>query len=59
MKDFNAVDSRQWSNVLGVVELLFCPPMSNGHLEQVLSQLKLVKVNRRICLEEDTLDQLI
>ena len=32
-KIFNAVNSVQWSNVLGVVELLLCLPMSNGHLE--------------------------
>ena len=42
-----------------VVELLFCLPVSNGHLEQVFSQLKLIKVNRRTSLREDTLDQLI
>ena len=58
-KLFNAVDSGQWKNVLGVVELLFCLPMSNGHLERVFSQLKLIKVNRRTCLGEDTLDRLI
>ena len=58
-KLFNAVDSEQWRNVLSVVELLFCLPMSNGHLEQVFSQLKLIKVNRRTCLGEDTLDRLI
>ena len=58
-KLFNAVDSKDWKNILGVVELLFCLPMSNGHLEQVFSQLKLIKVNRRTCLGEDTLDRLV
>uniref|UniRef100_A0A1X7TLB5 HAT C-terminal dimerisation domain-containing protein n=1 Tax=Amphimedon queenslandica TaxID=400682 RepID=A0A1X7TLB5_AMPQE len=58
-KLFNSVDAQQWVNVLGVVQLLFCLPMSNGHLEQVFSQLKLIKVNRRTCLGEDTLDHLI
>ena len=58
-KLFNAVDSGQWRNVLGVVELLFCLPMSNGHLERVFSQLKLIEVNRRTCLGEGTLDRLI
>ena len=33
--------------------------MSNGHLEQVFSQLKLIKVNGRTCLGEDTLDRLL
>jgi len=32
-KVFNCVDAKRWSNVLGVVELLFCLPLSNGHLE--------------------------
>ena len=58
-KLFNAVDAKQWSNILSVVEFLFCLPMSNGHLERVFSQLKLFKVNRRTCLGEDTLDRLI
>ena len=58
-KLFNAVDSGQWKNILGVVELLFCLPMSNGHLERVFSQLKLIKINRRTRLGEDTLDRLI
>ena len=51
-KLFSAVDPEQWRNVLSVVELLFCLPMSNGHLEQVFLQLKLIKVNRRTCLEK-------
>ena len=52
---FNVVDAKQWSNTLPVIEQ-FCLPMSNGHLERVFSQLKLIKINRRICLGEDTLD---
>ena len=32
-KLFNTVDTKQWSNILDVVELLFSLPMSNGHLE--------------------------
>ena len=42
-----------------VVELLFCLPVSNGHLESVFSQLKLVKSERRTGLGEDRLDQLV
>jgi len=45
--------------VLAVIELLFCLPISNGNLERVFSQLKLIKLNRRTCLCEDTLDHLI
>jgi len=45
--------------VLAVIGLLFCLPISHGHLERVFSQLKLIKLNRRTCLCEDTLDHLI
>lgn len=58
-KIFNAVDAKSWHNVLGVIELLFSFPLSNGHLERVFSQLKLIKNDRRINLTEDRLDQLI
>ena len=58
-KIFNAVDAKKWANVLKVIELLFCLPVSNGHLERVFSQIKLIKNNRRTCLRESTLDQLI
>ena len=44
---------------LGLVEMLFCLPMSNGHLERVFSQLKLIKTNRCNCLSEDRLDSLV
>ena len=58
-KLFNSPDSTKWTNVLAVVELLFCLPVSNSHLERVFSQLKLVKSERRTCLGEDRLDQLV
>ena len=58
-KLFNSVDAQKWSNVLSVVELLFCLPMANGRVERVFSQLKLIKTNRRTCLGEDTLDRLL
>ena len=43
------------------MELLFCLPVSNGHLERVFSQLKLInfKGERRTSLGEDRLDQLL
>ena len=56
-KLFNCVDAGKWSNVLAIVELLFCIPVANGHLERVFSQLKLIKTNRRTSIKEDTLDQ--
>ena len=58
-KLFNAVDATQWSNILPIIELLFCLPMANGHLERVFSQLKLVKNTRRTSIREDTLDQVL
>ena len=36
-KLFNAVSAKNWGNILGLVELLFCLPMSNGHVERVFS----------------------
>ena len=58
-KLFNSVDAKRWCNVLGVVELLFCLPLSNGHLKSIFSQLKIIKHDRRTHLSEDRLDQLV
>ena len=58
-KLFNSPSAKEWANILGLVEMLFCLPMSNGHLERVFSQLKLIKTNRRNCLSEDRLDSLV
>ena len=58
-KLFNSVDAKRWCNVLGVVELLFCLPLSNGHLESIFSHLKIIKHDRRTHLSEDRLDQLV
>ena len=44
---------------VGLVELLFSLPMSNGHLERVFSQLKHIKTNRRTGLSENRLDSLL
>ena len=40
---FNAVDVKKWSNILAVIELLFCLPVANGRVtgEQVFSQFSL------------------
>jgi len=45
--------------MLALTELLFCLPMSNGHLERVFSTLKFIKSDRRNCLKEQTLDRLV
>ena len=42
-KLFNAACSSKWSNVLFLIELLFCIPIANGHVEQMFSHLKHIK----------------
>ena len=56
-KLFNAVDAKTWSNILSLVELLFCHPMANGRVERIFSQL--IKTERRTCLAIDRLDSLL
>lgn len=56
---FNATDANKWRNVLPIVELLFSLPMSNGRLERIFSQLKLLKSKSRTRLTSDSLDQLV
>ena len=51
-KLFNAVDAKGWTNVLAIIELLFCLSMANGWLERVFSQ---IKNDRRTSLKENTL----
>ena len=58
-KLFNSPVAKQWSNILALVELLFCLPVGNGALERIFSQLKLIKTSHRTSLKEDTLDQLL
>ena len=58
-KLFNASCSSKWSNELGPVELLFCMPIINGHVERVFSSLKRIKTDLRSSLSEDHLDDLL
>ena len=58
-KLFNSPDSTKWTNILTLVELTFCIPLSNGHVERCFSQLKITKTNRRVSLGEDRLDQIL
>ena len=46
------------SNILVLVELLFCIPVANGRVE-TLPHLKVIKSNRRSTLGEDGLDYLL
>ena len=42
-----------------MIELLFCVPTANGHVERPFSILKLIKSDRRSCLSENHLDDLM
>ena len=56
---FNAPSSSEWSNALILVELLLSLPASNGKLEQVFSQLNVIKTNKRTSLSNESLDDLL
>ena len=59
-KLFNASCSSKWANKLGLVELLlFCMPITNGHVERVFSSLKRMKTDLRSSLSENHLDDLL
>ena len=58
-KLYNVPDAKKWTNILAIVELLFCLPTSNGHLETVFSHMKLIKGERHASLGEDQLDDLL
>ena len=58
-KLFNVPSSKNWTNILNFIELLFCLPMSNGHVERVFSTLKLMKSDRRNSLSEHHLDDIM
>ena len=56
---FHAPNSAEWSNVLVLAELLFSLPASNGKLERVFSTLGTIKVDKRSCLKNQSLDDLL
>ena len=56
---FHSLNSSSWPNVLALCRLLFPLPVSNGKLERIFSVLKLIEVNRRLSLENDTLKDLL
>ena len=58
-KLFNCPDSSKWKNILALIELLFCLPMANGRVERAFSVMKIIKTDRRNCLGEDHLDDLM
>ena len=56
---FNSPSSSEWSNALGLVELLLSLPASNGKVERSFSQMNIIKTSKRSLLSNDTLDDLL
>ena len=56
---FHCPNSSTWSNILALSRLLFTLPVSNGKLERIFSVLKLIKVDKRASLGNDTLNDLL
>ena len=52
-------DARKWPSILGLCDLAFSLPFSNGRVEQIFSSLKVVKTIRRTNLQRDTLNDLL
>jgi hypothetical protein len=53
---FRAPNAEEWFNFLILVRLLLTLPATNGKLERVFSTLKVLKVDKRSLLSNDTLD---
>ena len=51
-KLFNAGDATGWTNVLAIIELLFCLPMANGRFERMFSQFELSWAHNYILLSK-------
>ena len=56
---FHAPDASEWANAMVLIELLFSLPASNGKVERVFSELNVIKSNKRVHLNNDTLDDLL
>ena len=56
---FHSPNSSSWPNVLALGRLLFSLPVSNGKLERIFSVLKLLKVDRRSSIGNETLKDLL
>lgn len=56
---FNSPSSSEWSNALGLAELLLSLPASNGKLERIFSQMNVIKTSKRSQMSNDTLDDLL
>ena len=58
-KIFNSTDAHKWKYIWGLIELLFCLPMSNGRVERLFSLLKVIKTERWASLGVEKLDSLM
>ena len=56
---FHAPNATEWYNCLTLARLLLTLPVSNGKLERIFSTLKVIKVDKRSLLGNDTLDDLL
>ena len=56
---FHAPVASEWLNALTLVELLFSLPSSNGIVERIFSQMKVIKTKRRSSLSNEALDDLL
>ncbi|KAL5487067.1 hypothetical protein EMCRGX_G019626 [Ephydatia muelleri] len=56
---FHAPNCNDWPNLLLLVRMIFTLPVSNGKLERVFSTMKLLKVEKRSQMGNDTLDDLL
>ena len=56
---FHAPAASEWLNALTLVQLLFSLPSSNGIVERVFSQMKVIKTKRRSLLSNEALDDLL
>ena len=56
---FHCPNSSSWSNMLALSRLLFTLPISNGKLERIFSVLKIIKVDRRSSLGNNSLRDML
>lgn len=52
-------DSRKWSGLLQLCNLVFSLPLTTSRVEQIFSKLKVIKTSRRTCLHNATLCDLL
>ena len=56
---FNSPNASEWFSCLTLTRLLLTLPVSNGKLERLFSTLKVIKVDKRSQLSNDSLDDLM